>query len=299
MRPTLAQMEAFYWIGRLGGFHAAARQLHLTQPTVSARITELEFALGEKLFARVRQRAELSAYGREILPSVERVLKITDEISKQKTDAGELRGLLRLGAVESIALFTLPILLPRLTARYPSLKIELTLDIGSVLNRKLNSRELDVAVLTDAQVGESVTVKRLGKVEYAWVASSGFQLPARALRPSDLRSVPILANPNPSTIFAVMSAWFKTGNVQPENLTMCNSLALMARLVSAGSGLAIMQPRILEAEIETGRIKMVPSTPSLQSRTMAVAYYASSRSYKPLIEMICDTVEESRILAPL
>jgi DNA-binding transcriptional LysR family regulator len=104
MRPTLAQLEAFYWVGRLGGFHAAARHLHLTQPTISARVSELESTIGVQLFDRVRQRAALSYRGREILSSVERMLKISDEIAQNQSAPGSLRGLLRLGAVESVAL---------------------------------------------------------------------------------------------------------------------------------------------------------------------------------------------------
>ena len=48
MRATLNQLEAFYWIARLGGFHAAATRLNLTQPTVSLRIRGLEEALGRQ-----------------------------------------------------------------------------------------------------------------------------------------------------------------------------------------------------------------------------------------------------------
>jgi DNA-binding transcriptional LysR family regulator len=297
MRPTLAQLEAFYWIGRLGGFHAAARHLHLTQPTISARVSELETTLGVQLFDRKGRSVTLTPRAREILPAVERMLKISDEISQRRNDSTTLRGLLRLGAVESVALFTLPILLPRLRASYPDLKIELTLDIGSVLNRKINTRDLDVAILTDARIGESVTVERVGEIEYSWVASNDFALPDRELVPTDLRRVPIFTNPNPSTIYAVMTDWFRSGNVEPEQVTMCNSLALMSRLVIAGSGLAILQPQILQAELQSGLIRTVPSNPVVRSRTMVVAYHDPSRSYRPLIDMICSALHQSGLLA--
>ncbi|WP_328806036.1 LysR family transcriptional regulator [Paraburkholderia solitsugae] len=41
-------------MARLGGFHAAARHQHLTQPTISARIQEFEEHLGVQLFRRSR-----------------------------------------------------------------------------------------------------------------------------------------------------------------------------------------------------------------------------------------------------
>jgi len=46
MRYSFDQLESFYWVAHLGGFRAAARQQHLSQPTVSARIHELERILG-------------------------------------------------------------------------------------------------------------------------------------------------------------------------------------------------------------------------------------------------------------
>ena len=296
MRPTFAQLEAFYWVGRLGGFHAAARHLHLTQPTISARVAELELTLGAKLFDRVRQRAEMTSHGRDILSSVERILRITDEISMRQKDSNTLRGLLRLGAVESVAFFMLPILLPRLRASFPDLRIELTLDIGTVLNRKLNARELDMAILTDAQVSDAVTVERVGTFEYAWVANPSFELPRRELVPADLRKVPILANPSRSTIFSVMTKWFQGAGVEPEQVTSCNSLALTSRLVSAGYGVSILQPQILQQEIKAGLIRVLPSNPAVEGRSVLVAFYDQSRSYRILIDMIETALHESGLL---
>ena len=45
-RITFAQIEAFYWIARLGTFREAARQLNVSQPTISLRIRDLERVLG-------------------------------------------------------------------------------------------------------------------------------------------------------------------------------------------------------------------------------------------------------------
>ena len=61
MRLRLDQLEAVFWIARLGSFRAAAERLNLTQPTVSMRIRELEEQVGGPLFDRNSYRARLSA----------------------------------------------------------------------------------------------------------------------------------------------------------------------------------------------------------------------------------------------
>jgi len=60
MNVTLSQLRAFERIVRLGSFHAAARDLHLSQPSVSQRIRELEGVLQTPLFVRRGPRVSLT-----------------------------------------------------------------------------------------------------------------------------------------------------------------------------------------------------------------------------------------------
>ena len=66
-RFSLAQLDAFLWICRLGTFHAAAERLNLTQPTSSLRIREREAAVGSKLFERRGSGMQVSAKGSILL----------------------------------------------------------------------------------------------------------------------------------------------------------------------------------------------------------------------------------------
>lgn len=299
MRASLAQLEAFYWIARLGSFHAASRHLHITQPTVSARIAELEKLLGARLFERDRQRAELTTRGRGMVDAVDRMLRLSDDISQQGASNRTLRGLLRLGAVESVALLALPRLMPRLVADYPDLKVALTLDVGSELSRKLNAGEVDVAILTDPQVNDSITVESVGCIELAWMANGQFKLPKRDLRPRDLRALPIYTMPNPSTIYRQMAQWFSAADVEPEHVNSCNSLALLARLIVEGQGVAVLPVELMRAEIDSGAIRVLNARPAVAAGTMAVAYSGPVHRYRVLIRMIIKALNESRLMGPL
>ena len=299
MRASLAQLEAFYWITRLGSFHAAARYLHVTQPTVSARIAELESLLGARLFERDRQKAALTARGRGLVDPVERMLKLSDDIAQHSGSSKTLRGLLRLGAVESVALLALPRLLTRFIASYPELKVELTLDVGSALSRKLNAGELDVAILTDPQVNDTITVQAVGRIVLGWMAGSQLKLPHRDIQPRDLRTLPIFTMPNPSTIFVAMTHWFDSADVQPEHVSSCNSLALMARLIVEGQGVAVLPTALMKAEIASGQIRLLTTRPALASGTMAVACSGPTHRYRLLNRMIIKALNESGLMDAL
>jgi len=299
MRASLAQLEAFYWIARLGSFHAAARHLHITQPTVSARIAELEKHLGARLFQRDHQRAELTARGRGLVKPVDRMLKLSDDIAQHSASSRTLRGLLRLGAVESVALLALPNLLPRFIANYPDLKVELTLDVGSALSRKLNTGELDVAILTDPQVNDTISIESVGRIELDWMASSRLKLPRRELRPRDLQMLPIFTMPSPSTIFLSMDQWFNQADVEPEHVSICNSLALMARLIVQGQGVAVLPTALMRTELESGQIRALQCKTAVKPGTMAIAYSGPEYRYRVLIRMITKALHESRLMDPL
>ena len=299
MRASLAQLEAFYWIARLGSFHAAARHLHITQPTVSARIAELERLLGARLFQRDRQRAELTARGRGMVDAVDRMLRLSDDIAQQGASNRSLRGLLRLGAAESVALLALPQLMPRLVADYPDLKVALTLDVSSELSRKLNAGELDMAILTDPRVNDAISVEQVGRIELAWMASSRFKLPRREIRPADLRMLPIYTMPSPSTIYLQMARWFAAADVEPEHVNSCNSLALLARLVVEGQGLAVLPTELVRAEIASGAIRALTTRPTVTAGTMAVAYSGPVHRYRVLIRMVIKALNESGLMGPL
>ncbi len=64
---TLAQLEAFYWVVRLGSVQEAARQLNVAQPTISLRIRDLETAIGTKIFQRVGRGLRANHAGETLL----------------------------------------------------------------------------------------------------------------------------------------------------------------------------------------------------------------------------------------
>ena len=71
---SLAQIRTFDSIVRLGSFHAAARELGLTQPSVSQRVRDLETALGTPLFIRNGPRVSLTAEGHALIDHARRLL---------------------------------------------------------------------------------------------------------------------------------------------------------------------------------------------------------------------------------
>lgn len=140
------ELEAFVWAVRFGSFRKAATRLHLTQPSVSERISRLEATLGELLLERAARPIQPTMRGREFFVHAERMLHQRDEAMKLFDDEEAFSAPLRLGTIETIAHSWFPEFMRRLTERYPRLTIELTVDYSLVLNERLLGNELDIVL---------------------------------------------------------------------------------------------------------------------------------------------------------
>jgi DNA-binding transcriptional LysR family regulator len=276
MRSSLQQIETFYWAARLGSFHAAARRQHLTQPTISARIQELEAHLGVRLFERGHGRSSLTLAGQAALVQAERILKLADEFERLAERSDPMHGLLRFGANESTALAGLADLLTQLKNTYAGLQIEITVDVGVALSRKLERRELDIAILNDEVAAPHIIEETIGRTDLHWVASPRL-VRKREVTPADLIGLPIITVSYPSSNHALVTNWYHSAGLEPANLSSSNSLSMMVRLVAAGHGIAVLSPAIMRAEIDAGLIHVLTSRPRLKQQRYLIAYQAERR----------------------
>lgn len=292
MRMTLQQIEAFVWAARLGGIHAAARHLNLTQPAISSRLRELESALGIELFDRSNQGIELTHAGRHALLHAESLLMRAADMERL-CKADPFEGLLRLGADESSAMAGLADILSALRSAYPGLQVEVTIDNGVVLGEKLLRHELDVAMHSySVALGVTDIVDHaIGMVDFQWVAPAGMEVNAECLTPAEAATLPIVTRPPASTSHQMVRHWLQAGGHDLEAYSACNSLALTVVLVEAGHGIALLPNSAINASLAAGKVKLLRPDPPMLPATFGVRYQRSART--PSLLHILSIVQRS------
>jgi DNA-binding transcriptional LysR family regulator len=276
-RFSLAQLEAFIWISRLGTFHAAAERLNLTQPSISLRIRDLETALGAKLFERRGNGMRLSAEGTILLQYAERGLAIFDELEERLRTGDPLQGRLRLGASDTFALTCLPDFIRTLEVTYPKLRVELTVANSTALANLLNHKTLDLAFMTDPRLNRSVTVEPIGQTDVAWMSSPGRRIGNGPLRPRDVTGANILIVPPPSPIHTLITDWCTADGSPAPAFSTCNNIAVIARLILSGVAMSVLPVCVVRKELEAGELVRYEELPKLAPRTICAAYSSSSR----------------------
>ncbi len=126
-------------------FTEAARRLGLTQPTVSEHIRQLEQSLKRRLFLRDTHSLALTSDGRSLLVHAQIILD-AHERAEQLFDVPRLRGRVRLGTSDDLALGPLPEVLAAFRLAHPEVELDITIGVTSELYKLLDDNELDVMI---------------------------------------------------------------------------------------------------------------------------------------------------------
>ncbi|MBX3631717.1 MAG: LysR family transcriptional regulator [Simplicispira sp.] len=291
MPMTLKQLEAVYWVVRLGTFAKAADKLHTTQSTVSSRIQELETSLGTPLLDRGKHLSQPTAKGRELIDLAERMLGIAAQIRATVGDPRALSGVIRVGIAEFIAHAWLPEWVVAANERYPGVRLEMDVDLTRGLIEKLGSGQIDLALLPGPLKDPGVKQTSLGGVQFAWMASPTLGVPAGPIRGTDFQGFPVLLLSNKSNLHVILEAWFESNGVAIRRINRCNSLATLASLATAGLGIAYLPLENHRADLQSGRLQLVDAQPKIAP----LEYVAAHRNgrVEPLIPLLAQLAVET------
>ena len=148
MRPTIAQLESFLAVAKTLNFRRAAADSYQSQSALSAQVMRLEELLGTSLLERDRRRVLLTDKGREAVELANAVIAATDALTgAMRAPQDQLRGVLRLGVIPTIAPHLVPRFLPVAAEQHPELQLMLREDTTARLVAMVQAAELDVLLV--------------------------------------------------------------------------------------------------------------------------------------------------------
>jgi DNA-binding transcriptional LysR family regulator len=195
----LRLLSYFVAIADTGHFGRAAARLHISQSPLSRQIQKLEQDLGVDLFVRGRRGAQLTDAGNALLARARDLLEraAAFELDARRIGRGEI-GRIRIGFVQT-AVWTglLPRALRLLRAESPGLEIELRHLVTAAQIAAIRKGDLDLGLVhgpSRAALGENIAADRIRGDRYVLAISRTNPLARRrALSPTDLRDVPLIA----------------------------------------------------------------------------------------------------------
>lgn len=143
--PSLQQFRYLVALADTRHFRRAADISNVTQPTLSTQLRKLELQLGVDLVERTRAHVVLTPLGREIADRARTVLRDVEDIRQiARRGQAALAGTLRVGIVQSLGSYLLPLIAPELRTAHPQLKLYAREGLPETLLRQLETGALDL-----------------------------------------------------------------------------------------------------------------------------------------------------------
>ncbi len=250
-------MEVFTRVVELGGFSAAARALHMTPSAVSKLIARLETRLGTRLFNRSTRRLQLTPEGGAFHERAMRVLADIDAAEREAAAGAVPRGWLRVNSSVPIGTHYLLPVIPAFLARYPEIRLDLTLTDTVV---DLLEQRADVAVRAGPLRDSRLVARKLGESQVHVVASPDYLARSAPLRtPADLLHHNVMA----FNFDRQVQGWpFRDGSGGVTHFHQTGNLSLsdgetMRKLALQGVGLARHARYHVDDDLRAGRLVTV------------------------------------------
>jgi len=252
MRHT--QLRSFHAVAQRLSFTAAARELGVSQPTITTQVKSLEEEFGVELFVRRGRRIELTETGGGLLDITRRLFADEKEAADYLNETRGLRtGHLRVGAVGP---YHVTDMLAAFNARHPGLYVSVTVGNSRDTLRDLLDYRTDVAVL--AHVDPDPRLVAIPYRRHRVIAFCPADHPfaqRRSIRLRDMESQRLIVREAGSTTRRAFEQAMREASVRPRVVMEIGSRESIREAVAKGIGMGVVS----EAEfIPDPRIRPLP-----------------------------------------
>ena len=241
---SVRQLEAFRAVILTGSVTGAADMLHLTQPTVSKLLAELEYRTGLVLFDRVRQRLVPRPEAHSLFQRVDKTFAALEEVTR---DARRLAhgqsGHLRIVAMPAFGLSLLPRAIGALLRERPDVTVDFNISASTYVTEWVANRQADVGFATATPVSAGVTLTPFERLQGVCILPADHHLVGQAVvRPKDLEGERFVSFGRESAFRHTIDDVFRVDHVARRIVIEVGSAAAVCSLVANGVGVAIVDP---------------------------------------------------------
>jgi LysR family hydrogen peroxide-inducible transcriptional activator len=295
---SLRQLQYVVAVDEMRNFRRAAELCHVSQPSLSAQLAQLEEALGVRVFERSRRQVIPTTAGEELVRRARRVLLEADDLLEAAQRLGNpLAGTLRIGVIPTVSPYLLPDTAPRLPEVHPNLTVRWVEEKTPTLVSQLGRGELDAALLAlEADIG-SLDRAEVAIDEFYLAASPDHPTMAggSAITQDDLRDQQVLLLEDGHCLrYQTLQLCQHAG--AHELGFRATSLTTLVQMVASGAGVTLLPELALPAELARGQLSIRPFVAPRPHRTLALVW----RSASPLtaaLQTLAATIREAYAVA--
>lgn len=279
-------------IAKCGNITKAAENLHLSQPSLSNQIIQLEKELGIPLFERSRKRVYLTEAGEifareaaSIIRDFTSLKQLMEEYAQQK------KGCIRIGALSIMCSLKIPEFVSDFSRQHPDIELSILESGSAALLHALKEKKIDVAFVIMEQspsLSEQQTALKLFDsnimvaVPYEWKkdTSSVFTL-------EDLSEFPLITTTENFHMSSMILSRMDAKNIPYKIISVCNQIDSCLALVNKAMGITFCAEETAEY-FHYPNIALIPLCPEIK-RTIYLVYQKNP-AYHPVLNTFIEEV---------
>jgi len=242
MSIPINQVIAFSTVARTSSFAEAAIELHLSQPSLSIAIKNLESSLGGKLLARTTRSVTLTPEGKAFYPVARRLLVEWDQsLQDVRNHFALLRGKLELAAMPTYTINLLPRILADFHRQYPDINVTVQDVIAENVVELVRQGRCELGVTFAPTDAPDLDFQPLFKDRFIAILPIKHPLlEKKQLRWSDLLKYPHISIQRPAGTRALIDQALATKNLKLTPTFESHQLVSIGRMVHEGLGLSVV-----------------------------------------------------------
>jgi len=259
-------LRSFLSVAQSGKISSAAKQLHLSQPAVTAQLRRLEEVIGKPLFSRSTRGVKLTSHGHTLRSLATDVQNTLARIETSFHQEQKLSGELRFGASLTIASHVIPLFIADFCRVYPDVGIELRVDNTAVVLEAVRESGYPFGLVEGNPRAAGLRLEKFVDDELVLVAGTNksytkYQRLAGAVAaPQDLYQIPLIWREAGSGTRAVVETALRKAGIQLKRLTYQYVMADVQAIKTAtvhGLGFSFRARWSVKNEVAAGQLRIL------------------------------------------
>lgn len=291
MAISHTQLRAFHAVAAEGSFTRASQRLHVTQPTLSGQVKELEERFDVRLFDRRNREIQLTELGEALFEITERQRGLEQEAEQLLFAARELvTGHIRVGAD---APFHIIPLLAIFGHRYPGVNLSITFGNSENLRRELLARRTDIAVLPQIDEDEKLHVVPLQPDRLVVFVERGHAWSQRrSINLGELKQQRVILRELGSKTREVFEQALADAGIKLSEILEIGSREGVREAVAAGMGVGVVSERELGGDTRMHALPVRDATLQVPECVACLGERCQERIVKAFMEVIPEHVQQ-------
>lgn len=285
----LRVLRYFLAVAREENITKAAALLHVTQPTLSRQLMQLEDELGVKLFRRSQYRVVLTDDGMLLRRRAQEIVELADKAERelQHLDT-DLTGEVAIGCGESVGMTFLSAHIREFRRLHRQVQFRIYSANADDIRERIERGLLDMGLLTEpVDIGRYAFLRTPQKDRWGVLVPKEHPLAQKeAAAPKDLVGIPLLISGR-ETVRNELAGWFGDAYDKIEVAATFNLILNAANVVKNGVGVALCY----DFGNLSDALTFVPLSPKLETGT--VLAWKKDQAYSPAADQFLDLIKNA------